>query len=248
MRIYKNLTAGSRKNKKNTRKNKKTTTAYVINLDTSKDRWAQIQKEYKNTPIKLERFSAIKHDNGGVGCGKSFQALIQMAKDKNMDSILIMEDDCKPLKYFNKRWPIVKKWLDENRDKWNIFNGGPVTPMGSKLLHDIDEYNKIYTSDGASCLHFVLFSKESYDTVLQWNWEKDFLIDWYLNREHKKYVYIEPALAFINSGRSNINVGAIKNYTNNSWNQGAYVKNKVKEVEELYNKPPAPQPLAQQSI
>lgn len=237
MSIKKRMGKLKRKSKYKTRKYRggsEKTTAYVINLDTSTDRWDKIQEEYKDTPIKLERFSAIKHEMGGIGIGKSFQALVQMAKDKNMDTILIMEDDCKPLKHFNKRWPIVKKWLDENRDKWKIFNGGPLTPMGHKLLYDIDNKNKIYTSDGANCAHFMLFSKEAYDTVLEWDWGKHHLVDWYFNKEFRNYVYPEPPLAFINSGKSNINAGKVKNYTSKNWNQGSYAVQKLEELEK-YN-------------
>jgi len=206
---------------------------YVINLDERKDRWEQIQKDFKNTSINIERFSAIKDINGHKGVGKSFQALIQMAKDKNMESILIMEDDCKPLKYFEKRWKIIKKWLDENKDKWNIFNGGPLTPSEQKLLYKIDSKNKIYTSNGASALHFMIFSKESYDTILNWSFEKDSLLDWYINRETNKYIYIDPPIVLQHTGLSDTN-NKIKNFTNNSYNQGSYSKIKTDEANKLY--------------
>ena len=240
MKLRKNSTANSKKYyKKRTKLTRKykggntKTKAYVINLDERKDKWEQIQKDFKDTDIEVERFPAVNHERGGVGIGKSFQALIQMAKDKNMDSILIMEDDCKPLKHFNKRWPIIKKWLDENRDKWNIFNGGPITPMEQKMQYDINGKNKIYTSNGASALHFVLFSKESYDMILQWTFDKDFLLDWFINREKNKYIYIDPPLAMQHSGLSNSN-SVVKNFTKNDGNQGSYMIRVTKSAENLY--------------
>jgi len=209
------------------------TIGYVINLDERKDRWEQIQNDFKDTTIQLERFSAIKDSNGHIGAGKSFQALIQMAKDKNMESILIMEDDCKPLKYFEKRWQIIKKWLDNNKDKWNIFNGGPITPMEVKLIDIIDDKNKIYTSNGASALQFVIFLKNSYDTILEWTFDKHHLIDWYINREANKYIYVDPPIALQHSGISNTN-SKMKNFTNISNDQAQYSLNKIKEVNSLY--------------
>ena len=212
------------------------TEGYVINLDKRKDRREQIQKDFSNsTSIKLTRFSAIEDKNGHNGVGRSIQELVRMAKEKNLESILIMEDDCKPLKHFEKRWGIVKKWLDNNKDKWNIFNGGVITPIESKLIEVIDDKNKIYTSNGGSALQFVIYKKESYDTVLNWSYEKDSIIDWYINRMKNKYVYIDPPLALQHNGVSNTN-NKMKNFTNKSVNQGNYSLNKIKEVENLYNK------------
>lgn len=210
------------------------TKAYVINLDERKERWTQIQQDYSPTSIELERFSAIKDANGHIGAGKSFQALVQQAKDNNFDSILIMEDDCKPLKFFEKRWQIVKQWLDTNRTKWSIFNGGPITPMGTKLVESIDDKNKIYTSDGASALHFLLVSNDAYDTILKWNFDKDHLIDWYINREKNKYVYVDPPLALQHSGKSDTD-NKNKNFNDNSNDQAVYSKTKIEEVNKLYD-------------
>ena len=71
--------------------------AYVINLDDRKDRWNDTINYFKDSSIDLERVSAIKNKNGHLGCGLSIQKIIQMAKDQNMESVLILEDDNKPL-------------------------------------------------------------------------------------------------------------------------------------------------------
>jgi len=76
--------------------------AYVINLDNRPEKWGRIQDDFKDTDIDVERFPAIKHTNGHIGCGLTHVALVKMAKEKNMDSILIIEDDCRLTKNFNK--------------------------------------------------------------------------------------------------------------------------------------------------
>lgn len=64
-----------------------------INLDNRTDRKEEIEKELIKNNIVFERFSAIKNDNGALGCSMSHLALIKMAKEKKYKSILIFEDD-----------------------------------------------------------------------------------------------------------------------------------------------------------
>ena len=192
-------------------------TAYVINLEKRPKKWERIQNDFKDTNIYLERFKAIEHENGHVGCGESFKALIRMAKEQNMDSILILEDDCKPLKNFNSRWVKIKEWLDTNKDKWNIFNGGVRYPLNANYKYEIDNYNKFFTTKGGNYTHFMYFNSAGYDAVLNWEHSKDGLFDYYINSyEHGNFLYIEPAIAIQYSGFSNTNMGE-KNYEINGW-------------------------------
>jgi hypothetical protein len=86
--------------------------AYVINLNHRVDRWIQINKKFKNSNFRLIRVPAIKNENGALGCGLSFLKAVKYAKDKKLDSILIFEDDNKPLDNFEARWLIIKEWLN----------------------------------------------------------------------------------------------------------------------------------------
>lgn len=79
---------------------------FYINLDHREDRRREIENELRKMDIishdehnpdnKLifERFSAIKHDTiGGVGCGKSHIGVLNLAKERNYSTIIILEDD-----------------------------------------------------------------------------------------------------------------------------------------------------------
>ena len=179
--------------------------AYVVNLEERTSKWDQIQEEFKNTNFFLERFNAIRDEVGHKGCGKSFQAIIRMAKEKNMDSVLILEDDCKPLDKFNERWILVKKWLNDNNEKWEIFNGGLKIVQGSEthLVGIIDENNKILTIHKGIHAQMVLYKKESYDRILEWDYDKNWLIDFnYINTDKFKTVYIDPPLTMQKEGFS----------------------------------------------
>ena len=109
--------------------------AYVINLDRRTDRWDTIQNSFKNKNINLIRFSGVNMTDelkkekyskssltkGQLGCSLSHISVLEMAKKNNMNTILILEDDCKPTESFSS-WFIIKKWLDANLDKWDIYN------------------------------------------------------------------------------------------------------------------------------
>ena len=179
--------------------------AYVVNLEERKSKWEQIQDDFKNTNFFLERFNAIKDEVGHKGCGKSYQAIIRMAKEKNMDSVFIFDDDCKPLDNFNERWIMAKKWLNDNSDKWEIFNGGLKVVQGSEthLIGTIDENNRILTIHKGINTQIVFYKKESYDRILELDYDKNWLIDFnYINTNKFKTVYIDPPLTMQKEGFS----------------------------------------------
>jgi GR25 family glycosyltransferase involved in LPS biosynthesis len=75
---------------------------YCINLDRRTDRWQECQEEFKKHNLIAERFSAFDGNNldslpnlnpGQVGAIYSHRGIIQKAKEKNLDNILILEDD-----------------------------------------------------------------------------------------------------------------------------------------------------------
>ena len=204
-------------------------TAYLINLDKRPEKWERIQNDFKDTNIQLERFKAIENENGHIGCGESFKALIRMAKEKKMDSILILEDDCKPLKNFNKRWEKIKNWLDTNKDKWDIFNGGVRYPLNPNYKFEVDENSKLYTTNGGNFTHFMYFNSAGYDAVLNWDHSKNGLFDYYINSyKVSKFLYVDPPIAIQYSGYSNTNKGN-KDYNNNAW-----VSEKKKQVNNMH--------------
>lgn len=66
-----------------------------INLDKRKDRLEEINNEIKNFDLedKTERFPAIYHSSGIVGCGNSHLNVLKLARDRKYKNILILEDD-----------------------------------------------------------------------------------------------------------------------------------------------------------
>lgn len=87
---------------------------YCINLDERTDRWKHCLVEFEKLGIsdRVIRFSAIKptHDErwnrwttwgnskkypliGAVGCAESHKAIIELAKENNLNNVLVLEDD-----------------------------------------------------------------------------------------------------------------------------------------------------------
>jgi glycosyl transferase family 25 len=66
-----------------------------INLDKRSDRLQEIQNELQNYNLinNSERFSAIYHSMGIVGCGRSHLSVLKIAKERKYKNILILEDD-----------------------------------------------------------------------------------------------------------------------------------------------------------
>ena len=62
-----------------------------INLDERIDRREQIERELKYFSVR--RFSAIKNDNGAIGCTMSHIAVLEMAMQEGWNNYLVVEDD-----------------------------------------------------------------------------------------------------------------------------------------------------------
>jgi len=199
-----------------------TSIAYVINLDKRTDRWLEISKKFRYSSITLERVSAVEHVKGHTGCGLSFMKIVKKSKDDNLKTVLIFEDDNKPLEGFNARWLIIKEWLDNNLDAWDIYNGGARFPDWSKyeyndtspymhetkLAYSIGNNEYIFQSPIVFALNWTYINRKAYDKVLKWETlvKKDRSldgIDSYLgSRKYFNTVFSIPVLALQESGKS----------------------------------------------
>lgn len=65
-----------------------------INLNKRVDRKEDIEKELNDFELDYERFEAIETEGfGPVGCGLSHLNVLKLAKERNYENVLIMEDD-----------------------------------------------------------------------------------------------------------------------------------------------------------
>lgn len=96
----------------------------VINLDHRADKWEQMQKEFEDWPVKLERVSAIKHDIGWKGCYLSHLKCVKIAKERNYPWVLYLEDDCILMPGAKERFLDALPYLWDTRKHWDFFMGG----------------------------------------------------------------------------------------------------------------------------
>ena len=209
----KNLRRKTRKYRKRKQKGGGISTAYVINLDSSSARWERIQNDFKDTSINLERVSAVQDSNSNMGCSLSLIKVIQLAKDNNLKSVLIFEDDNKPLENFDIHWKTIKTWLDNNSDKWDVFNGGPrFNDWGTynesteivdtskydnniKLFITLDNSVNLFTVNSSILsTNWMYINSSVYDKILSWSFEKNDYIDKYLNNINEFKVLISIPL------------------------------------------------------
>ena len=68
---------------------------FYINLDHRTDRKRHMESQLEQIRMKnnITRFNAIKNANGRIGCSLSHLKCIQLAKEANWESVMILEDD-----------------------------------------------------------------------------------------------------------------------------------------------------------
>jgi GR25 family glycosyltransferase involved in LPS biosynthesis len=67
---------------------------FLINLETDKQRLTESSNELKKLNIPFDRFDAVKHTKGIVGCGMSHFNLLNQSKNLiSTNNIFILEDD-----------------------------------------------------------------------------------------------------------------------------------------------------------
>ena len=212
--------------------------AYVINIDKKVDRWERIQKDFANSSISLERFSAIINSNRDLGCGLSFVEVIKKAKNSGEPSVLIFEDDNKPLENFDTHWNIIKNYLDNSKDTWDIFNGGPrfkdwgnytnSTTESSysdsiEIVTTLDNNINICKPKEPSILYatnWMYINSSAYDRIISWDITKDEAIDrFFSNTNIFKVLFSIPLL------------GLQHLLTNSDYASGAYTHDSYKKFD-----------------
>jgi len=144
---------------------------YVINLDKRPDRYNKIIQNI-NTYSKIlnvKRFSAINGEERNekyatwIYCALSHLALIEMAKERNLDYIMVMEDDNQITStLFDDKLMRLMKIPD-----WEVYNGNP-----TYLNRDVENIKCIFpcpiviSYKYGKTTNFMIYRKNSYDRLL----------------------------------------------------------------------------------
>ena len=88
-----------------------------INLDKRTDRKEQIEGELRRMGIdQFERFPAVKHAEGAIGCAHSHLNVLKEAKERGYPSILILEDDFEFVVPKEEFWRAIEAVKDVDYD------------------------------------------------------------------------------------------------------------------------------------
>jgi glycosyl transferase family 25 len=67
--------------------------AFYINLDHRTDRRVEVEKEFEEKGLTVERFSATQYSPGAIGCNLSHIGVLTTARGRGYDAVMIFEDD-----------------------------------------------------------------------------------------------------------------------------------------------------------
>ena len=131
---------------------------YYINLKERTDRKKLVENELDELGWKYQRFNAIKTKNGRVGCSMSHLKLIQMAREKNLDYIVVVEDD---IQFMRKTWynDKIKDILEKEFDVF-LLAGNLRLPIFRTNDENIGKISKSFTTTG------YIVKKHYYDTLI----------------------------------------------------------------------------------
>lgn len=170
----------------------------LINLDKRKDRLKQLTESFAGWSIPIERVKALEMTPGHKGCSASHKKCIQIAKERGWPWVVILEDDAEPTSYGYSQFCAALPWLWKNRDKWDIFNGGPTN--GFPEFH-YENNPTIFKLKKAFSMHFILVNASAYDRFAEIDIEEH-IIDIWMNC--LRVLCIELCIAVQKPGYSDI--------------------------------------------
>jgi GR25 family glycosyltransferase involved in LPS biosynthesis len=163
---------------------------YCINLDRRLDRWLKFIDECKKYSIdNVTRISAVDGEkinnntnllNGELGILLTHYNIIENAKNKNLDSILIFEDDV----IFTDEIKNINNIMSLIPNDWDFIYFGGNHVYGDKPIKIND---KILKLNNTVALHCVAIKNTVFDEILELLPKKEIQVDGYYSRLHKKF-------------------------------------------------------------
>ena len=157
--------------------------SFYINLDSREDRREQFEEECKKMNLQVERFSAIKTFPGGIGCTESHLNVLKKARDLNLESVIIFEDDFQFL-ISREEYDQILLNLPDNYDvvmlSYNMKQSEPFNDMFGKVIEvqttsgyivHSRSYEKIINRVEEGLRLFKLYSSDHHSYILDQYWK-----------------------------------------------------------------------------
>lgn len=142
-----------------------------INLDISTERKKHAENIFRELNIPARFFTAKKHPNGGMyGCFHSHIEVLKQASEKNLDNILVFEDDFLPTASYSEDKMLSAIDFMKNND-WDIFHFGysvlkdndegiSTIMSGKYCTADVTQFNPFFT-------HALCYNRETIRKILE---------------------------------------------------------------------------------
>jgi len=182
---------------------------FYINLDERTDRRDAVETQLKMINCTFERVPAIKHTPGYIGCSASHIRCLELAKERNLPRVMIVEDD---LQWVER--PSVINSLLSNLPPHDAVVLAPIFQKGSRVSRVDSRFiagNVCQTALAYICENhyydrLLQNFREGYMGLCQTNNHDIFCVDQYWKRLHTvdNWIFAHPTLAVQTPGVSNI--------------------------------------------
>lgn len=164
-----------------------TISKFVINLKSRFDRLdnMKIQLPILFNDPSFEIFEAYFKKGPMLGCALSHLGVIQIAKERNLPFVLVMEDDC----IFHAKDKIVRyttEAFNNVPDDFDLLFGGLYQGLD---LSPVNNYWSVIKKFSGT--HFYVVHEKAYDKILNGYDKKSHIDRWYTSSELNMYVVRE---------------------------------------------------------
>jgi len=210
---------------------------FVVNLERRPDRLEHIKKEMDYIGWDFELFKAIDLNNHG-GCTLSHVEILKIAKERNYESIMVIEDDCTFLPYSKDL--ISRIEIETNNFEFGIINLSPTLnrPVNrcEELTLFLDITNLPPKKDyerGIFATNMIIYHNSIYDKVIEM--EKPEILGYYAIDDYiyqfvlpfkQSYTPILPIAPQMSSW-SDVSGGMYNNFYTQTYNWNLYSPCKI---------------------
>lgn len=146
---------------------------FYINLERRTDRRNDFEQEMFGRDLSYERFDAIEHIVGCVGCSLSHLSVVKLARERGYKNVLIFEDDFQftvDKETFEKQ---LSSFFTSNID-YNVYMLN-YTSEQTEAIENQDFFRRITFGNTTSC---YLVHCNYYDTLINlWEWAHPLLLE-----------------------------------------------------------------------
>jgi hypothetical protein len=138
---------------------------YCINLDRQPERWDAMQRRFRKLGIerRVRRFSAAATPfNHHIGCALSHRRIIAEAKQQQLQTVLVFEDD---VRFSVEAAAVLKLGLEELEGRpWQLLYLGGYRP--TNVIANIPGCHHLVVPERITCTHAIAYHHTVYDAIL----------------------------------------------------------------------------------